>query len=157
MIRIFRVMQAVGSEMMKKRYSIGILALPMIATLFILYVTLGVPLLSCLSEHSTNIGEYFEAIAFLHVTVSIFGILGYVWTPVVLLGFGIGAWLLIVDKDRKTRIAVLCIAIVLAMLPVVFVCLVPSFQSIMAHKQEGDATLPNIGKKRRQKIRLPIT
>lgn len=111
---------------MKKRYSACILTLPTLATLAILFVSLGTPLLACLSEHSTSIGEYLGFVAFPLVTVSLFGVPGYVVVPMSLAGFGIGTWLLLSSASRARSVIVLSIAIVLAMLPIALACLVPT-------------------------------
>jgi hypothetical protein len=112
---------------MKRKHAILILVFPALAALALLFWSLGLPLIACLSEHSTSLKEYWGFIVFAHVCIFMFGIPAYAWIPSALAGFAIGAWLLLSARSQDRGWAGIAIGIVLSLLPIILLSLAPVF------------------------------
>jgi len=112
---------------MKRKHAILILILPVLGALALLFWSLGLPLVACLSEHSTSPKKYWEFIVFAHVCIFMFGIPAYAWIPSALVGFGAGAWLLLSARSRNRGWIGITIGIVLSLLPIILISLAPLF------------------------------
>jgi len=110
---------------MQRKYAILALALPTIGAFAILSWALVLPLVACLSEHSTNLKEYLGMVTFAHVTIFLFTIPAYVWVPLAIIGYVIGAWLVYSSSYRKRSFHVLLTGIVLSMFPIILLALAP--------------------------------
>ena len=54
---------------MKRKHALLALALPALAALTLLFWSFGLPLLACMSEHSTSLKEYWGFVVFAHVCI----------------------------------------------------------------------------------------
>jgi hypothetical protein len=112
---------------MKRKYAILILVLPILAAVALLFWSLGLPLIACLSGHSTSLISYLHYFGFAHVCIFMFGIPAIAWIPSALAGFAVGAWLLLSAQSHKRGWVGITIGIVLALLPIVLLSLAPAF------------------------------
>jgi len=110
---------------MKRKYAILTLVLPTLVALAILFWSLVIPLIACLSEHSTSVKEYFGYVAFAHVTIFLFNIPAYVWVPLSILGYFTGTWILLTSANRSRSIGAILTGILLSAFPILLLALAP--------------------------------